>query len=522
VVVDTVLSDQAPGYKFGGVNALLGGVDHLAVDPGNGDVYVTYGSDTRGSGVGNQLLVRRIQAGGSGGVTIGNPTTLSSATSVAMPSIAVGSDGTVGVLYDTFNGTAADGFPGFSAHLSRSGDHGASFVDQTLLSFESPAQDNGNARQRVLGDYQRMTAVGTSFYGAFSGNRAAFGGTISATDPVFFSASPASLPAPAPSISVSGSLAFGMVAANSTTTRTLTVANSGTATLRVSGLGFTAGGDPGFSVVGPAAPFSVAPHASATVSVAFAAGSAAGATHNGTLAISSDDPSSPTLTVAASATVSGSAAPRISAPGSLNFGSVRRGHSSTLSLVVGNSGTAPLTISGIGFSPGSDPGFSVSGTTPRTVAPNGSVTFRVRFAPASNTKAPSGTLVITSNDPVRPTVNVATNAVTRGGRLGMAGSTSFGSVTEGTRASRTLVLFNQGDAPLVITGIGFVPRSDAAFSVAAPATPLTLAPGQQVTVTVTFSPAISSPRGTRTASLAVSTDDPLTPEVDVAGSGRAT
>jgi len=43
LTVDKVDSDQGSqgtGFKFGGVNALLGGVDHVAVDPTNGDVYV--------------------------------------------------------------------------------------------------------------------------------------------------------------------------------------------------------------------------------------------------------------------------------------------------------------------------------------------------------------------------------------------------------------------------------------------------------------------------------------------------
>jgi hypothetical protein len=187
LTVDTVTSDQAPGFKFGTVNALLGGVDHVAVDPTTGDVYAVYGKDVSG---GNQLEIRRLTANGSGGLTVGAATNVSTLTNTALPSMAVTSDGTIGVLYDSFDGMVG-GLPTFSAHLARSTNHGASFADATLESFSSPVTDDGDGRQRILGDYQQLKAVGTTFYGVFSGNRQPFGGSTSVIDPIFFSASPA-------------------------------------------------------------------------------------------------------------------------------------------------------------------------------------------------------------------------------------------------------------------------------------------------------------------------------------------
>ena len=184
LTVDSVKSDQAPGFKFGGVNALLGGVDHVAVDPGNGDVYVVYGQDVSG---GNQIMIRRLQPNGAGGLSVGAAHTVSASTNTALPSIAVLADGTIGVLYDSFDGNDANGFPQFSAHLARSADHGVTFSDVVLEAFTSPAKDDGNARQRVLGDYQQMKAVGTTFYGVFSGNRNGFNSPTSTIDPIFLS-----------------------------------------------------------------------------------------------------------------------------------------------------------------------------------------------------------------------------------------------------------------------------------------------------------------------------------------------
>jgi hypothetical protein len=183
LVVDTVNSDQAPGFKFGTVNALLGGVDHPAVDPSNGDVYVVYGQDVAG---GNQIRIRRLQDNGVGGLSVGPASNVSTSTNAALPSVAVLTDGTIGVLYDTFDGTSGTGFPLFSAHLARSSNHGSSFNDVVLQSFASPATDNGNARQRVFGDYQQMKAVGATFFGVFSGNANGFGSATSQVDPIFF------------------------------------------------------------------------------------------------------------------------------------------------------------------------------------------------------------------------------------------------------------------------------------------------------------------------------------------------
>jgi len=94
--------------------------------------------------------------------------------------------GSVGVLYDTFDGVES-GYPQFSAHLAISSDHGMTFQDVILETFLSPATDNeSDDRQRVLGDYQQLKAVGNGFYGVFTGNGVPFGRPFSNTDPIFF------------------------------------------------------------------------------------------------------------------------------------------------------------------------------------------------------------------------------------------------------------------------------------------------------------------------------------------------
>ncbi|MFJ9711275.1 Ig-like domain-containing protein [Streptomyces sp. NPDC101234] len=167
IAVATADTHQGATYKFGGVNALLGGVDHAAVDPSTGDVYVAYGADASGN---NQIRIRRLTDDGAGSLTVGAEHNVSASTNTALPSVAVLADGTVGVLYDTFDGPNTAGYPTFSAHLARSTDHGVTFTDTVLQSFSSPEKSDTTTTQRVLGDFQQMKAVGNVFYGSFSGN----------------------------------------------------------------------------------------------------------------------------------------------------------------------------------------------------------------------------------------------------------------------------------------------------------------------------------------------------------------
>jgi hypothetical protein len=191
VVIATVLSDQAPDYKFGGVNALLGGVDALAVGP-TGDVYVVYGADVSGSGAGNQLFVDRFRPGPHRTLELREEHVVSGAASAALPAIAVTQDSTVGVLYDTFDGFTSDGLPAFTVHLALGRNRGRQFTDVVLEEFLTPptfeGRPNDDPRQRVLGDFQQLKAVRGTLYGAFAGNRAPFGGVFSQIDPIFFTA----------------------------------------------------------------------------------------------------------------------------------------------------------------------------------------------------------------------------------------------------------------------------------------------------------------------------------------------
>jgi hypothetical protein len=174
-------------FKFGTVNALLGGVLHAAVDPTNSDVYYVYGNRDSGTN-NNRLAIRRLTSDGMGGLNVGAEVFVTGQVQAALPSVAVASDGTVGVLYTQFDGLSPMSMiPMFSVHFAMSIDQGQTFpTDLVLENFLSSATDSGACRQRVLGDYQQVKAVGTTFFGVFTGNGVPFGRTTANHDPIFF------------------------------------------------------------------------------------------------------------------------------------------------------------------------------------------------------------------------------------------------------------------------------------------------------------------------------------------------
>ncbi len=107
---------------------------------------------------------------------------------------------------------------------------------------------------------------------------------------------PGTTPPPTPHIGVSPALlSFGNVLVGDIPTQTLTVSNTGSAALTVSGI---ASSDSAYSVTAPSIPFTVAANGSSKVTVQYAP--VAVATDNATLTITSNDSSSPNTSVALS------------------------------------------------------------------------------------------------------------------------------------------------------------------------------------------------------------------------------
>src|SRR5207248_4897731 len=126
----------------GTVNRLLGGIDSAAVGP-DGSVYYVFGIRDLTTNE-NRLEMTRLTPNATGGLTLNAPTFVTGQVQAALPSVAVNGTGTVGVMYDTFDGFNGSGFPIFSVHLARSTDQGGTFTDTTVNTFSSPSQNNPN------------------------------------------------------------------------------------------------------------------------------------------------------------------------------------------------------------------------------------------------------------------------------------------------------------------------------------------------------------------------------------------
>jgi len=192
-----------------------------------------------------------------------------------------------------------------------------------------------------------------------------------------------------PQISVvPGSISFTNVSVGATNTQSLTIKNTGTATLNVSQASLPGGS---FTCSGLALPLSLAPGASSTFTLAFTPASASSFYAN--LALTNNSPTSP-LTIPLSGTSIASVLQLSASTTSLSFGSVATGTSSTQTVTLTNTGNSSVSLSNVSVA---GTGFSSSGITlPLTLAANQSTSFSVAFAPTS-AGALTGTATVVSN-----------------------------------------------------------------------------------------------------------------------------
>lgn len=171
-------------------------------------------------------------------------------------------------------------------------------------------------------------------------------------------------------------------------------------------------------------------------------------------------------------------------PQTLSFGEVERGESLTLPFRAWNDGGAPLQVGGVALEGSGS--FSLEGTTPTgTVAPGGFLEVPVRYtAWASDELALAW---VASDDPATPQAAVELLGSALFSELEVSPSPlDFGYVEATGEATLGLTLTNAGDRPftldsLVVQGEGFTGGADQPW-------PLTLAPSDQATVSVTFRP----------------------------------
>ena len=213
---------------------------------------------------------------------------------------------------------------------------------------------------------------------------------------------------PVPKISATpASVNLGLVALGaSSTPGVITVKNTGTSDLGITSVIITPGADADeFGQTNDCG--TVQPGLSCQVNITFTP-NLPYAKKAATLAIASNDPKKPLLTVK----LSGQAPPpAISAtPAALNFGSLPAGtDSSSKSVTVKNNGLSDLVIGTMdvsGTNPDDFTATSECGTFPVAIPKGSSCIIDVVFAPSVQAVNRSASLVISSNDPKKPAVSI--------------------------------------------------------------------------------------------------------------------
>jgi hypothetical protein len=280
----------------------------------------------------------------------------------------------------------------------------------------------------------------------------------------------------------SASLDFGDVTPGTSKSLTVTATNSGNKAVNISSASVTS---KYFALASPLFPVSLAAGQSTTLSISFTPNAAA--KFSATLSISSDATDG-TQTMSLSGAGSGLLAVN---PSSEAFGSVNVGATKSQVVTITNNDSASVSISQVSANSAA---FSISGiSTPLSLGASQSTTFTVTFAPTSSGTL-SDTVTITSNAP-SPSLTMSvsgTGVSTTAGQLGVSPSTlPLGSVVVGSSGTATGTLTASGNSVTVTAAS----PNNSVFTIGGFSLPHTIAAGQSVNFTITFSPLTSGAAG---------------------------
>ena len=252
----------------------------------------------------------------------------------------------------------------------------------------------------------------------------------------------AQIPPPAPTITVQETaINFGTIDAGQTSQQTITIKNTGTAPLEITGIESDVSG-----LTFEPSTFTLSPNGSQTVTVTFP--SSAEGEFSGNINILSNDPERATNTLSVSVIVQPPRVPVLAVQETaVDFGTVEVAQTVQQTITITNTGTAPLEITGIE----SD---DVSGLTFEpsmfTLEPNGSRTVTVTF-PSSTEGTFSGLINILSNDPDRATHTLSISVIVQPQPVPaitvQETSIDFGTVEFAQPVQQTITITNTGTAP---------------------------------------------------------------------------
>src|SRR5579872_116242 len=213
---------------------------------------------------------------------------------------------------------------------------------------------------------------------------------------------------------------------------TATLSNAGSGPLTIQSL---ATDDTAFTVLSPVTPFDILGGGSRAVDIRFLAG----ASLNGNLIVTSNDPVHGTLRIPLVARISQSALPNVVLPpATVNFGDVGVGQTADATINIVNNGSAVLNVAG---GPPTGPFSITAGAPPFVVPPYGQQPVTLRFAPTSVGSSQMGMLSMSTDDSVHPSITVS---LVGNGVTACAYSLSAASANPGSTASTGSVNLTAG------------------------------------------------------------------------------
>src|SRR5712692_8896134 len=339
--------------------------------------------------------------------------------------------------------------------------------------------------------------------------------------PAAFSKPPGSQPIVGPIALLSAtSFSFGSLSIGQTSSaQTLTITSNGGQPLSLNTLAIT-GANPGdFAETDTChVPTVLQPGNSCSVLIVFSPT----ATGSRTAAVTITSNASPAMESAQLSGTGLAPAPAVTlVPGSLDFGNVTQGTSTSLNISVTNSGTATLHITTVVVGGANASDYSSSSPTcSPAIAVNSACTIIVTFTPLAPGLR-SATVSITDDAPGSPqTVTLNGTGLSSAPAVTLVPvSLDFGNVTQGTSASLNISVTNSGTAALHITTVVVAGASAGDYSSSSPTCSSAIAVNSACTIIVTFTPLAS---GARSATVSITDDAPGSPQtIAVKGTGVA-
>jgi len=175
----------------------------------------------------------------------------------------------------------------------------------------------------------------------------------------------------------------------------------------------------------------------------------------------------------------------ISLSGNLSFGDISIGNSAQSSLTISNAGNTTLTVSNISYPPGFTGSWSGGAITP-----GGSQVVTVTFSPVSDQSYGGAISVYSDATGGANTINVSgTGTISQEPIIGVNGNLSFGNVLIGGSVQRNMVITNQGNLALTVSGFSYPSGFNGNWSGG------TIPPGGSQIVVVTFAPTLAQGYG---------------------------